>query len=82
MRDHHEDTLTEIDSLLGGPEEDWMRKQGVEQKRQTAGVWGVMHGKSVSSQLSSFWFWGIAGFTIIQMVCVPTPHIKLTLSNL
>jgi len=71
--ERREDLLSEIDSLLGGHEEDMKRIKGVDQKRQAAGVWGVMHGKSVSTQLSSFWFWGIAGFTIIQMVC-PTPR--------
>jgi hypothetical protein len=81
-RDHHEDILSEIDSLLGGPEEDWMRKQGIEQKRQTAGVWGVMHGKSVSAQLGSFWFWGIAGFTIIQMVCNSLLTLLIDMANL
>jgi MFS family permease len=66
-RNHRESVVSEIDSLLGGPEEDMKRVKSVDQKRDAAGVWGVMHGKSVSAQLGSFWFWGIAGFTIIQM---------------
>ena len=72
-REQREGLLSEIDELLGGPQEDWKRKQAVEQKREAAGVWGVMHGKTLSAQMGSFWFWGIAGFTIIQMVPFPPP---------
>lgn len=60
--------ITKIDRELGG-HDGIKRSRLVEEKRETAGVWGVMHGKSVTTQLGSFWFWGIAGFTIIQMVC-------------
>ncbi|KAI5844935.1 major facilitator superfamily domain-containing protein [Tricharina praecox] len=58
--------ITKIDRELGG-HDGIKRSRLVEEKRETAGVWGVMHGKSVTTQLGSFWFWGIAGFTIIQM---------------
>jgi hypothetical protein len=66
--ERREDLLSEIDSLLGGPDEDMKRIKGVDRKRKAAGVWGVMHDKSVTTQLGSFWFWGIAAFTVIQMV--------------
>lgn len=66
-RQEHESMVSEIDALLGGPEGDQKRIEGVREKRKAAGVWGVMHGKPVQKQLTSFWFWGIAGFTIIQM---------------
>jgi hypothetical protein len=69
-RGRRESMLSEIDTLLGGPEQDKKRIAGVQQKRKAAGIWGVMHGQPVWKQLTSFWFWGIAGFTIIQMVSV------------
>ena len=66
-RTQREDVMSSIDDLLGGPEEDLKRVKHVEQKREDSGVWGVMHNKPIGAQLGSFWFWGIAGFTIIQM---------------
>jgi hypothetical protein len=68
QRRQRENLLSEVESLLGGPEEDRKRAESVDRKRQDCGVWGVMHGKPVSEQLQSFWFWGIAAFTIVQMV--------------
>ncbi|CCX31484.1 major facilitator superfamily domain-containing protein [Pyronema domesticum] len=62
---------SEIDALLGGPDGDFKRTPSHHLKlddRETAGVWGVLHDVPVSQQLRSFWFWGIAGFTIIQML--------------
>lgn len=64
-RERRESVVSEIEDLLGAtvPEQ----QEHTEQKHHISGVWGVMHNASVSQQLSSFWFWGIALFTIIQM---------------
>lgn len=65
------DMIGEADPLLGSPS----RHPEVESRNH--GITGSMHAKDVKSQICSFWFWGIAGFTIIQMVrflvviCVP-----------
>jgi hypothetical protein len=53
--ERRENLLSEIDSLLGGPDEDMERIKGVDRRRKAAGVWGVVHDKSVATQLGSFW---------------------------
>lgn len=63
-RDRRESVLSEIEVLLGPHDE---REKTQVAKHDTSGVWGAMHNLPVSVQLSSFWFWGIAGFTIVQM---------------
>lgn len=54
--------LGETDALLG--------KSGhhSEAEARNNGIYGAMHGKDIGAQLRSFWFWGITGFTIVQMV--------------
>lgn len=70
-RKHHRESLvSDIEDLIGGREMAVKR----ELKREESGVWGAMHGKSVKAQIFSWWFWGIAVFTIIQMV-----HLSLAL---
>jgi len=66
-RIRRESVLNEIEELLGGPPEELKHVKTADQKRGYSGVWGVMHGKSVTSQLGSFWFLGITAVTIIQM---------------
>ncbi|KAF9451929.1 MFS general substrate transporter [Macrolepiota fuliginosa MF-IS2] len=51
---------SETDTLFGNHSTD------VEARNK--GVYGAMHGKDIKSQLSSFWFWGITGFTVVQML--------------
>ncbi|KXN85378.1 Protein FMP42 [Leucoagaricus sp. SymC.cos] len=55
-------SVSEAETLLGeSPLAD-------EVEERNKGVYGAMHGRDVKDQLRSFWFWGIAGFTIIQML--------------
>ncbi len=57
------DMVGETDPLLGSP------SLRTEAESRNYGISSSMNGKDVRTQLSSFWFWGIAGFTIIKMVC-------------
>jgi len=54
--------IGETDALLGKP------SHHTEAQSKNSGISGSMNGKDVRTQLTSFWFWGIAGFTIIQML--------------
>ncbi|TGZ80654.1 MFS general substrate transporter [Ascodesmis nigricans] len=63
-RERRESVVSNISALLG-PTPEKLSKQT--SKQQTSGVWGVMHNATLPQQLTSFWFWGIAGFTIVQM---------------
>lgn len=63
-RERRESVLSEIETLLGPAPEKQERQV---KKQQSSGVWGVMHNATLRQQLTSFWFWGIAGFTIVQM---------------
>ncbi|RDL36889.1 uncharacterized protein BP5553_06241 [Venustampulla echinocandica] len=58
--------ITEITDLLGSTKGGSQRKKEKD-KNSISGVWGVMHGKTISQQILSPWFILIALFTIIQM---------------
>ncbi|KAI5810400.1 major facilitator superfamily domain-containing protein [Pyronema omphalodes] len=62
----------EIDALLSGSSDDFKQATSHPHKAdnlaKTAGVYGILHGVPVSQQLRSFWFLGIAAFTILQML--------------
>lgn len=67
-----EDDLTRIDSVLGGKDAAKQReRQDKDAASRHSGVWGAMHGNNTRQQLCSLWFWGICGFTVIQMVAIP-----------
>lgn len=63
-RERRTSLLSEIDTLIG-PNGD--REKTRTAKKDACGVWGAMRGLPVSVQLRSFWFWGIAMFTVVQM---------------
>ncbi|KAL8786358.1 MAG: hypothetical protein Q9213_002855 [Squamulea squamosa] len=68
-RQHREDVVSEITSLLGRKgEEGDKQTQAEERKKQISGVWGALHGQSAFQQIKSPWFILIALFTVIQMV--------------
>jgi hypothetical protein len=67
-RQHHESVIGEIDSLLGGKNAVEESERRREKRHEGSGVWGAMHGRSVTKQIASGWFVLIAMFTIIQMV--------------
>ncbi|KAH0613647.1 uncharacterized protein H6S33_005533 [Morchella sextelata] len=66
-RQHHESVICEIDSLLGGKNAVKESERRREKRHEGSGVWGAMHGRSVTKQIASGWFVLIAMFTIIQM---------------
>lgn len=65
-REHRENIVSEITSLLGSKGASRHQKKE-ENKREISGVWGAMHGKSVWEQILSPWYILIALFTIVQM---------------
>ncbi|KAG9238370.1 MFS transporter-like protein Fmp42 [Amylocarpus encephaloides] len=65
-RQRRQSVVSEITSLLGSKSGGKQVKQE-ERKNAISGVWGAMHGKTVSQQILSPWFFLIALFTVIQM---------------
>lgn len=61
-RRRSQSAVSETDTLLGAP------TQFNELEARNKGVYGAMHGKDIKDQIRSFWFWGIAGFTVVQML--------------
>lgn len=59
--------VSETDTLLGKSD------HHNEAEARNKGIYGAMDGKDIKKQLSSFWFWGITGFTVVQMVCILPP---------
>jgi MFS family permease len=65
-RQHRQSVVSEITDLIGS-------KSGgkhllkEEQKNKISGVWGAMHGKSITQQVTSPWFVLITLFTVVQM---------------
>ena len=68
-REHRENIVSEITSLLGSKGASWHQKKE-ENKQEISGVWGAMHGKSIREQILSPWYILIALFTIVQMTRV------------
>ncbi|KAH6671254.1 MFS transporter-like protein Fmp42 [Halenospora varia] len=65
-RQHRESVVSEITDLLGSKSGGKQIKQE-ERKNAISGVWGAMHGKTVTQQIFSPWFVLITLFTVIQM---------------
>ena len=65
-REHRENIVSEITSLLGSKGASRHQKKE-ENKREISGVWGAMHGKRVREQVMSPWYIFMALFTIVQM---------------
>lgn len=67
-REHRESKLAELDKLLGDAEFREARDHKEEERQQTSGVWGALHGKSVYEQMTSPWFILITLLTVLQML--------------
>jgi MFS family permease len=65
-RNGRQSVVSEITDLLGSKSGGKHLKKE-EQKNAISGVWGAMHGKTVSEQILSPWFVLITLFTVIQM---------------
>ena len=63
------------------------KRREEEKKKQTSGVWGVLHGRSALEQIRSPWFILITLFTIVQMtrinyfVATIRPQYEYLLNN-
>jgi MFS family permease len=66
IRERRESVIADITELIGskGAVE---QVQKEENTRQRSGVWGAMHGKTVTQQIMSPWFVLITLFTVVQM---------------
>ncbi|CZR50960.1 related to MFS amino acid transporter [Phialocephala subalpina] len=65
-RQHRQSVVSDITDLLGSKSgAKHLKKE--ETKNRISGVWGAMHGKTVSEQILSPWFVLITLFTVIQM---------------
>lgn len=67
-REHRESKLAELDKLLGDAEFREARDHKEEERQQTSGVWGALHGKGVYEQMTSPWFILITLLTVLQML--------------
>jgi MFS family permease len=65
-RQDRQSVVSEITDLLGSKSGGKQIKQE-ERKNAISGVWGAMHGKTVTQQILSPWFILITLFTVIQM---------------
>ncbi|KAH8675769.1 FMP42 protein [Xylariales sp. PMI_506] len=66
QREQHENVVHEIEQLLGSAKADKQAKRE-EVKNEISGVWGVMHTNTIWEQVTSWWFWLICLFTVVQM---------------
>jgi MFS family permease len=65
-RAHRQSVVSEITDLLGSKSGTKQVKQE-ERKQKISGVWGALHGKTVTEQILSPWFVLITLFTVVQM---------------
>lgn len=65
-RENRQSVVSEITDLLGSKSGGKQLKQE-ERKNAISGVWGALHGKTVTQQIFSPWFILITLFTVIQM---------------
>lgn len=65
-REHRESVVSEITALLGSNADDEQTAKE-EQQAKRSGVWGVLHGRSASQQIMSWWFVLITLFAVVQM---------------
>ena len=65
-RIRRESVMSELTPLLGQKGEDEAKKEE-EQKKQSSGVWGVLHGKSALQQIKTPWFILMTTFVLVQM---------------
>lgn len=65
-RERRESAVEEITALLGSKNGDEQVAQE-EQKQQTSGVWGALHGLTAAQQIRTPWFVLITLFTVVQM---------------
>lgn len=63
---HSERTMNEYASLLAKNPVD--KNQQEKRKRETSGVWGVLHGRSVLQQIKTPWFILVTLFIVFQMM--------------
>lgn len=63
----HENFVSEVTALIGSKSADDQAKKE-EEKAQTSGVFGALHGKTVLQQIASPWWILITIFTVIQML--------------
>jgi len=66
QRQHRQSVVSEITDLLGSKYGGKQVKQE-ERKNAISGVWGAMHGKTITQQILSPWFILITLFTVVQM---------------
>ncbi|KAF2755003.1 MFS general substrate transporter [Pseudovirgaria hyperparasitica] len=66
-RFRRESILSDITELLGTADAS-QQTESEEKKRETSGVWGILHGQSALEQIQTPWFILIALFTIVQML--------------
>jgi MFS family permease len=65
-RERRESVIAEITELIGSLDAVKQTRKEVK-TRHVSGVWGAMHGKSVTQQVLSPWFVLITLFTVVQM---------------
>ncbi|KAF1823015.1 MFS general substrate transporter [Dissoconium aciculare CBS 342.82] len=67
-REQREDTLAELDRLLGGAEEREVRDALEDKRHEVSGVWGALHGQTAWQQMRTPWFILITLLTVLQML--------------
>ncbi|KAF2715602.1 MFS general substrate transporter [Pleomassaria siparia CBS 279.74] len=60
--------LNRLDKLYGDPETRKKREEEEEHRQEASGVWGALHNKSATEQMTSPWFVLITLLTVLQMV--------------
>jgi MFS family permease len=66
--DRRRDEIRHLDDVLGDKNERRQRIEKREERQETSGVWGVLHGQPAHKQMVSPWFILITLLTVLQML--------------
>ncbi|OJJ33242.1 hypothetical protein ASPWEDRAFT_43321 [Aspergillus wentii DTO 134E9] len=60
--------MRKLDEVLGGKDERKQREVYEEERQETSGVWGALHGQPAHKQMATPWFILITLMTVLQML--------------